>query len=599
MCIQLFALRVQTTATMAPTRPVSASDESSRKRHPVTELERQKIRKYQQDHPGVSQRKIAAWASNEFKRKINQSIVSTTVTTKGDKYDYLDKKKFARGTVGNARLYQADLPDLEKALFEWVIRMEGNVPVTGDMVKTCAHEIFNKMPQYDGKKEPKWSDKWLHDFKKRHGIKRRKQHGESASVNMEGAEERLAECQQLAKKYGSDDLYNADETALFWLAVPETTLATKPQSGKKKEKKRLTILVTTNCSGTHKMNHWIIGNAQNPRAFGRRSDKIKNEPMTWRANKKAWMTGKIWIEYLTWFAKEIRARHTREVLLFVDSFSSHCSGLSQLLSADNELPENDRALRQVRVEFLPKNATSLYQPCDQGIIANLKTLYKKEWLTSMVASTLANKDPLKEMTQLQAVRWINSIWKRTVKPETINNCWVKSRILGVRLGPNPRPADWNEAPEVSHDEDLAEVVELMQELQDCEEQGGQTVTIADAEGFVNPEDEQVKDSMEPDELLEHVVDLFSSTNLEDSSDDEEECHSLMEKPQPGVTAKQAVESIALTLAWLQDNSEGHHGTIDALRRALREASRKVLAQKGEQARQSRIEDFFGMGMDLE
>lgn len=597
---------------MAPTRPPPPNSE--RKRHPVTELERQKIRKYQQDHPGVSQRKIATWASNELGRKISQSIVSSTVGTKSDRYDYLDNKKFARGTVGTARLYQPDFPDVEKALFEWVIRMEGNVPVTGDMVKTCAHEIFNKLPQCDGKKEPKWSDKWLHDFKKRHGIKRRKQHGESASVSMEGAEERLAECQELAKKYGSEDLYNADETALFWLAIPDTTLATKPQSGKKKQKNRVTILVTTNCSGTHRMNHWIIGNAKNPRVFGRKNEKIQGEPMMWRSNKKAWMTGSIWIEYLTWFAKEIRARHGREVLLFVDSVSCHCSGLKQLLEADSELPANQQALRQVRVEFLPKNATSLYQPCDQGIIANLKTLYKKEWLTFMVTSTLADKDPLKLMTQLQAIRWINSVWKNTVKPETINNCWVKSKVLGVRHGPNPRPTGWKEtdaevAPEVAQHDDLSEVAGLMQELQDCQGQGmragARRVTIADAESFVNPEDEQVVDSLQPEELLDHVVELFASTNLEGQSDDgnedgdgdENEGQSTSAAP-PGISAKQAMEGISTALSWLEEHSTSHHATtIMGLRRALREVNHEVLAQKGEQARQSRIEDFFGMDLE--
>jgi hypothetical protein len=327
--------------------------------------------------------------------------------TLSSKYEYLDKKTFSPGTVGLTRSYQAYFPLLERALREWVLRMEGRVPINGEMVKTAAHQLWDKMGDFRGMTEPKWSDKWLFDFRARYKIRKFRQHGEAGSVDKEQAQERLQECQEIAKLYPTEDVYNTDETGLFWLLVPDTTLATKAWSGRKKKKDRISVLVTVNGDGTHKVDHWIIGHANNPRCFGKGKAKIQHMLMHWRANKKAWMTASIFMEFLVYFDQQMRVvKPGKNVLLFMDSFSTHESGVKQLLEEDREKPWAERSLRQTRVEFLPTNATSLYQPCDQGIIANLKVYYRKLWLEFMVFCTLNDMDPLKEMTVLRACQWI-------------------------------------------------------------------------------------------------------------------------------------------------------------------------------------------------
>ena len=50
-----------------------------------------------------------------------------------------------------------------------------------------------------------------------------------------------------------------------------------------------------------------------------------------------------------------------KIFVLVDNCSAH--------------PEN---ISNIRLEFLPANATSLIQPMDMGIIKNLKTLYRKD-----------------------------------------------------------------------------------------------------------------------------------------------------------------------------------------------------------------------------
>jgi len=47
--------------------------------------------------------------------------------------------------------------------------MEGNaLPVTGEMIKAAASELWNKMPDFQGVGELRWLNGWLDGFKKRH-----------------------------------------------------------------------------------------------------------------------------------------------------------------------------------------------------------------------------------------------------------------------------------------------------------------------------------------------------------------------------------------------------------------------------------------------
>jgi len=131
----------------------------------------------------------------------------------------------------------------------------------------------------------------------------------------------------LIRNYASHDVYNTDETGLFWLQAPDNTLVIKAQSGTKKKKSRITLLPTANADGTHKLDLWVIGHFKNPRPFGKNSCKTLGLPFVWRYNKKAWMTAVIFIEYLRWFDGQMAGR---KVLLLVDGFSAHISAIEQL-----------------------------------------------------------------------------------------------------------------------------------------------------------------------------------------------------------------------------------------------------------------------------
>jgi hypothetical protein len=221
---------------------------------------------------------------------------------------------------------------------------------------------------------------------------------------------------QLCSEYHEVDILNMDETGLFWKLTPDRTLATQAGSGRKKSKDRITLVFTVSASGK-KEQVWCIGKSKNPRCFKKINRKLLR--IEYRYNKTKWMTGIIMEEYLQWLDNKMRGAN-RKVLLLLDNFSGHELGV--------ELVGGKQGLSNIRVEWLPPNTTSHWQPLDQGIIASFKTIYRKEWILYMLRQYEANKDPNKTVNLLKSIQWTRKAWDQ-VTDTTIQRCWWKSTII--------------------------------------------------------------------------------------------------------------------------------------------------------------------------
>jgi hypothetical protein len=87
------------------------------------------------------------------------------------------------------------------------------------------------------------------------------------------------------QKYDLSQIYNADETGLFFRCLPAKTLALKGEacSGEKKSKERLSVLLGANADGSDKLPVLVIGKSKNPRCF----KNVKQLPVQYTANAKA------------------------------------------------------------------------------------------------------------------------------------------------------------------------------------------------------------------------------------------------------------------------------------------------------------------------
>lgn len=104
-------------------------------------------------------------------------------------------------------------------------------------------------------------------------------------------------------------------------------------------------------SGDEKLPALVIGKSKKPRCF----KNVKTLPVKYQNNKRSWMTGLLFEEWLRSINEKFK-KEERKVCLFIDNCPAH--------------PKVQ--LSNIKLVFFPSNCTSKLQPCDQGIIANFK-----------------------------------------------------------------------------------------------------------------------------------------------------------------------------------------------------------------------------------
>ena len=402
-----------------PPPPISPPPiKNVKRRRGVTDADRKDIRDYYylDQKRACTHQAVRDWFLDTHYHQISQSTVSDTLS---DQYKRLDNVK--KASTEAYRSTKGDWPVLEEALFEWQSRINATgATVTGDLLKAKAAVLFELLPQHRGDDPPRFSTGWLDGFKARYRIKRYRRYGESAVVDKVTVEVELEGIRGAIKEYELDDMYNMDESALFWKMLPDATLTDRQLSGGKLEKQRITVNFCCNATGTHKLPPWFIGKAEKPRCFGRAGIHIDKLNLQWRNNQKAWMTGRLFREYLRWMDRQVAPR---KVVLLIDGFSAHKAGIDLLYAT------HPQGLEHITILFLPANATSICQPLDQGIIKAWKAQYRKKWLSYVIRQYEEDKNPFKTMNVLQALRWGIDAWEYDVTATTIFNCWKKSRVL--------------------------------------------------------------------------------------------------------------------------------------------------------------------------
>ena len=277
------------------------------------------------------------------------------------------------------------------------------LPISGPLIQEAAKNFALKL----GKTSFTASNGWLECFKQRHQIVSRILSGESLSADANAAVNFISQLKAICEGYEPENIFNADETALFFRALPNRSLVQKFQRavGQKFAKERITVFLGASMAG-EKLKSLIIGKAKKPRCF--KNIDVNRLPVIWKSSAKSWMTIQIFEDWLTELNKEF-IKSNRKILLFVDNCSAH----------------SHAEFSNIKLHFLPENTTSLIQPLDQGIIKIFKTKYRKRLLQSLLAqinNENINKNNFKKANFLDAVYWVEQSWSE-VKVESIINCF--------------------------------------------------------------------------------------------------------------------------------------------------------------------------------
>lgn len=288
------------------------------------------------------------------------------------------------------------------------------------------------------------SNGWFDRFKRRHGIRFLTVSGEKLSADLSHITPFIHRLRGKMQGMGitENQLYNADESALYYRLLPKRTYVAaneKNAPGRKVSRERVTFMLCANADGSHKTKPLVIGKSKNPRCF-----KGFKNPLLYNHSKKAWMTRLIFKEWFHHdFVKEydvfllcsliavsvytflsirfafyLKVRQFAEennlppkAILIVDNCSAH-----------EELKSDDG---NIIIVALPKNVTSVLQPMDQSPIKVTKTKYRQILLSMVLAKEdIPIEQTLKEHSIRDAIVMLKDAWA-DVPSDLLQNAWSK------------------------------------------------------------------------------------------------------------------------------------------------------------------------------
>ena len=253
---------------MAPTKRTSLTWKEK-----VVILDKLKLLKH-----GTSQRSAAEQLS------INRGTLQSLIKDEAKIRDQAEKRgNFKRKREGKDS-------EVEIALLTWFkFPKSKNMPVNGRILSQKAESLAQRAGDHDFRATEGWFSRW----KKRHDLVFTQLKGEAADADANSAKNfRKTELQDILKAYDKKDILNADETGVYFRAMPDSTYILKElkkqNKGFKTAKDRVTLLVCCNMAGERE-SILLIGKSKNPKCL----KHAKKLPLDYNFSSNAWMTGYI------------------------------------------------------------------------------------------------------------------------------------------------------------------------------------------------------------------------------------------------------------------------------------------------------------------
>ncbi|XP_055617943.1 tigger transposable element-derived protein 1-like [Toxorhynchites rutilus septentrionalis] len=471
----------------------------------------------------------------------NLKINESTVRTIKKNQDSI-RQTAAQGTIyaTKSSSYTRDplMVKMEKALHMWIEdHAQKKIPLDQELIREKALSLYlwleKNEPSSSKKKDFTASKGWFYNFIRSNSIRNVKIKGESASADVSAANSFPPKLAKIIKEgaYHGDQVFNGDETGLFWKRMPSRTYITQQEqyaSGFKAAKDRVTLLFCSNASGDLMLKPLLINRAMTPRSL--KGADFNKLPVHWKANTKAWVTKAVFEE---WFYD-----------MFIPEVKTYLEGkgleFHVLLILDNAPGHLVIKHPNVQVVFLPPNTTSLLQPQDQGIIAAFKKLYIKQCLRYILEKlesdeTMTVIQAWKEFKIRDALTFIGKALS-SMKSKTLNSCWKPLWPECVKAGStDPSNVEESEILILAHaiggkgfkDMDSRDVEELLEdtEIEDdelmqslvtsepLEDDEDRDIKPCDIEDGNKLADTLVKHFMEKDPCVERAVSFRNDLKL--------------------------------------------------------------------------------------
>ena len=350
-----------------------------------------------------------------------------------------NKNKVTEAVKGSAslkatrltKIREGPISYMEKLLMTWIEdQVQKRMPLSTMTITTKAKSLFAMLKEKAGPDynvEFTASSGWFQRFKNRYSLHNVTVSSESVGADVKAAEEFLETLDELIveENYLPEQIFNMDETSLFWKWMPERTFfhkEAKSVPGFKAFKDRITVLLGGNVAG-YKLKPFVIWHSENPKAFKHISKHTL--PVYYRSNKKSWMTQLLFQDaLLNCYAGEMEKYCLEnnvpfKILLILDSAPGHPSFIGDLHP-------------NIKLVFLPPHTTSLVQPMDQGVKESFKAYYLRRTFAQAIAATEEDNEKTlmkfwKDYNIYDCIKnlawawgdvtkeYMNGIWKNTLR----------------------------------------------------------------------------------------------------------------------------------------------------------------------------------------
>src|SRR6266498_1091271 len=265
----------------------------------------------------------------------------------------------------------------------------------------------------------------------------------------------------------------------------------------------------------------------------------------------------IWNEYIKKLNNRMR-RQNQNILLLVDNALTYTLYETTYLT-------------NITIKYLSPNTMSHLQPCDQGIINNFKSQYRKLYLRNRVKAFNKFREFGIEPVEIdinKCIKYIAYVWNNVTRV-TIEHCWTKADIL-----PNNDDEDYANAELEDHNANIELEIQRLKELEEVQ-------VLIDKLGFEDPLDADEFVQYDKSEIAREMIsdeEIIKAIHPNNQENQEKE----IEIPLPQITHDEVIESYDKVILYLEQqkgNYDMRKEELKFVKKLKKEALKQFLQDK--------------------
>ena len=173
---------------------------------------------------------------------------------------------------------KAKFPEIDKAVYNWLLTVRSPenrltpLPISRAHIQCRAKREAGLRNVQDFKASDGWFRRWRNRFSIGDSVRL---YGEAGDVNLAEMEPIMDDFREQLQDYRPENIFNMDETGLFYRALPSRTYISESDGDRSKvrgskalkAKDRITLVLCVNATGSCKVPPLIIGTAKTPHCF--------------------------------------------------------------------------------------------------------------------------------------------------------------------------------------------------------------------------------------------------------------------------------------------------------------------------------------------